>query len=124
MNYSRQRKIIIEIMKELKTHPTAEEICDLVQKKDSKISKSTVYRNLNLLKENGIIILIPMSIGPDRYDYIHQQHNHAICIKCGKVVDFEYNFKSDELEESIKKQTGMNSKLDTIIVDGICEDCK
>ena len=116
MNYSRQRKIIIEIMKELKTHPTAEEICDLVQKKDSKISKSTVYRNLNLLKENGTIILIPMSIGPDRYDYIHQQHNHAIC--------FEYNFKSDELEESIKKQTGMNSKLDTIIVDGICEDCK
>ena len=95
MNYSRQRKIIIEIMKELKTHPTAEEICDLVQKKDSKISKSTVYRNLNLLKENGTIILIPMSIGPDRYDYIYQQHNHAICIKCGKVVDFEYNFKYD-----------------------------
>lgn len=36
MNYSRQRKIIIEIMKELKTHPTAEEICDLVQKKIQK----------------------------------------------------------------------------------------
>lgn len=124
MNYSRQRKLIIEIMKELKTHPTAEEICDLVQQKDHKISKSTVYRNLNLLKENGTIILIPMSIGPDRYDYIHKQHNHAVCIKCGKVVDFEYDFKSSELEKSIKKQTGMNSKLDTIIVDGICEDCK
>lgn len=124
MNYSKQRELILEIMKELDTHPTAENIYNLVKQRDSKVSKSTVYRNLNLLKEKEIISLIPMSVGPDRYDYIHKQHNHAICIKCGKIIDFEYNFKSNQLQRIIKTQTGIDTYLNTVIVEGICENCK
>lgn len=124
MNYSKQRELILEIMKELDTHSTAENIYNLVKQRDSKVSKSTVYRNLNLLKEKQIISLIPMSVGPDRYDYIHKQHNHAICIKCGKIIDFEYNFKSNQLQRIIKTQTGIDTYLNTVIVEGICENCK
>ena len=48
-NYSKQREIILEVIKNNRTHPTAEEIYILVTKKEPKISRSTVYRNINIL---------------------------------------------------------------------------
>ena len=53
-NYSKQREIILEVIKNNRTHPTAEEIYILVTKKEPKISRSTVYRNINILVEKGI----------------------------------------------------------------------
>ena len=50
-NYSRQREIILETLKEVNIHPTAEELYKLVNRKYPKISKSTVYRNINILVE-------------------------------------------------------------------------
>ena len=123
-NYSKQREVILDVIKNNRIHPTAEKIYNLVIKEDAKISKSTVYRNINLLVEQGVIQTITMARGPDRYDYIHKQHNHAICIKCGKIIDFEYNFKSNQLQRIIKTQTGIDTYLNTVIVEGICENCK
>ena len=54
-----------------KKHPTAEEIFEEVKKKDSNISRGTVYRNLKELVNEDFIIKISMNDGPDRYDYIH-----------------------------------------------------
>ena len=84
-NYSKQREIILGVIKELKTHPTAEELYIAVTKKDNKISKSTVYRNINILLESGQIKKISNPVGPDRYDYVSIPHNHVICEKCGKI---------------------------------------
>ena len=56
-NYSKQREIILEVIKNNRTHPTAEEIYILVTKKEPKISRSTVYRNINILVEKGIFDL-------------------------------------------------------------------
>ena len=69
-NYSKQREIILEVIKNNRTHPTAEEIYILVTKKEPKISRSTVYRNINILVEKGIIEKITIATGPDRYDYL------------------------------------------------------
>ena len=51
-NYSKQREIVLETIKKTYTHPTAEQIYEMVSKVDSKISKSTVYRNINILGES------------------------------------------------------------------------
>lgn len=123
-NYSRQREIILEMLKNTYTHPTAEELYNMVHEKDPKISKSTVYRNINILVENNFIRRIKMQSGADRFDYICKEHYHVICEKCGKVFDFMYDFKKEELKKVIQNQTGITTKADSITIYGICEKCK
>ena len=118
-NYSKQREIILEVIKNNRTHPTAEEIYILVTKKEPKISRSTVYRNINILVEKGIIEKITIATGPDRYDYLYEEHYHAICKVCGKAFDFYYKFEKDNLISNIKKQTNVDIDINSITINGI-----
>ena len=123
-NYSRQREEIIKVIKNSYNHPTAEEIYMIVKAKDPAVSRSTVYRNLGMLVESNIIKQISMKVGADRYDYIRNPHNHAMCIKCGNIFDFEYGFEYEELKKIIKEQTGVEISTDGIALEGICDSCK
>ena len=123
-NYSKQRDDLLNILKNSKSHPTAEELYEKVKEKIPNVSRGTVYRNLKDLVDEDYIIKISMSDGADRYDYIHKKHNHVICKYCGNVKDFEYNFDSKKAKLSVLEQTGMESFLDGIIVYGVCEKCK
>lgn len=84
--HSKQRDIVLDIMKNTKVHPTAEQIYIMVNEVDKTISKSTVYRNISILLTKGDIIKITMAIGPDRYDYIHKPHHHIVCKKCRESI--------------------------------------
>ncbi len=123
-NYSRQREEIIKVVKDSYNHPTAEEIYMTVKAKDPAVSRSTVYRNLGLLVESGMLKQISMRVGPDRYDYMRKPHNHAMCIKCGKVFDFEYSFEYERISKIVKEQTGLEISTDGIDIEGICDSCK
>ena len=123
-NYSKQREVILDVIKNNRIHPTAEEIYNLVVNEEPKISKSTVYRNINILVEQGVIQKITMATGPDRYDYLHEEHYHAICEVCGEVFDFCYDFEKEKIIKSIKQQTNINIDVNSITVNGICEKCK
>ena len=123
-NYSKQREAILDVMKENRTHPTAEEIYKLVLEKEPQISKSTVYRNINILVDLGKIRKLNMTVGPDRYDYLYKEHSHAICEKCGKIFDFYYDIDKDKISNELLKQTEKNIDINSIIIYGICEDCK
>ncbi len=123
-NYSRQREEIIKVVKDSYNHPTAEEIYMTVKAKDPAVSRSTVYRNLGLLVESNIIKQISMKVGPDRYDYVREPHNHAMCMKCGKIFDFKYSFEYEKIGKIIKEQTGIEISTDGIAIEGICDSCK
>lgn len=123
-NYSKQRDIILETLQSMHTHPTAEELYNTVHEKHPKISKSTVYRNINILVEDGVIRKIKMKSGADKFDYICKEHYHAICEKCGSVFDFMYDFKKDELNKTIQSQTGIVTNSNSITIYGICDKCK
>lgn len=123
-NYSKQREAILDVMKENRTHPTAEEIYKLVLEKEPQISKSTVYRNINILVDLGKIRKLNMTVGPDRYDYLYKEHSHAICEKCGKIFDFYYDIDKDKISNGLLKQIEKNIDINSIIIYGICEDCK
>ena len=123
-NYSKQREAILTVIKDNLIHPTAEEIYDLVTNIDNNISRSTVYRNINILVNLGKIKKIKSTIGPDRYDYLYDEHSHVICEKCGKVFDFYYDFDKNQISEEIEKQLNKNVSIDNITIYGICEGCK
>lgn len=123
-NYSKQREVILDVIKDSRTHPTAEEIYGLVIKQEPKISRSTVYRNINILVEQGIIQKIMIATGPDRYDYLHKEHYHAVCKVCGKVFDFCYDFEKEKITKSMKQQANIDIDVNSITIHGICEKCK
>lgn len=123
-NYSKQRESILNIIKKLKTHPTAEEIYMKVKQIDERISRSTVYRNINILVENAEINKISMPVGPDRYDYTDNKHNHVICEKCGKVFDFYYEVPKTLKNEIQKQLSGKISLTESLEINGICYECK
>lgn len=122
-NYSRQREEIIEAIKCSKEHPTAEMIYMTVKAKDPTVSRSTVYRNLGMLVDGEIINKISMIVGPDRYDYIRDVHNHVVCLKCGKIFDVNFDFKYKKLKDMIKNETGIEISEKGITLEGICDSC-
>ena len=123
-NYSKQREDLLNILKNSRSHPTAEELYEKTKEKIPSVSRGTVYRNLKDLVDEGYIIKISMANGADRYDYIHKKHNHIICKSCGTVKDFEYNFALEDVKQSVIKQTEVSPLLDGVIMYGICEKCK
>jgi len=82
-----QRKAILAELCALKTHPTAGELYDIVRKKLPRVSLGTVYRNLEVLHEDGLIAKLEFSGVEARFDGTVQPHHHLRCTSCGCVRD-------------------------------------
>ena len=117
-----QRSLVLEAVKELRCHVTADEVYDTIVKTHPDISRGTVYRNLNLLSDNGTIRKVEMPSGAVRYDHLCHDHYHAKCIKCGRVFDVAMEFIAD-LEGNIKDTRGFVFTGHDIIFKGICFEC-
>ncbi len=118
MRNTKQKSLILEIINNSYDHMTAEQIYKECKKILPNISLGTVYRNLNILVNNNLIIRIKMKDNIDRYDK-SIKHSHIICNNCGKIDDvFVDCFK--ELPE-VKDYEVMNYEL---IFNGICKKCR
>lgn len=87
--YSRQREAIKEYLAHTKEHPTADMVYMNIRQTYPNISLGTVYRNLNLLAEQGEILKINCKDGSDRFDWNCDPHYHFLCKGCGRVMDIE-----------------------------------
>ena len=119
---TKQRRLIYSEVMSRCDHPTAEEIFQAVRRKDEKISRGTVYRNLNLLSENGEIthVWVP---GSDRYDSTLDRHYHIYCEKCGKVADAPFAYDSAR-DDEIAAKTGFRIERHRTVFQGICPECR
>lgn len=118
MRYSKQRELILETLKGLRSHPTAEEIYELVRKEDPDISLGTVYRNLNQLAVNDIVLRITAAGVSDRFDYPWTEHYHFRCTECGCVSDISPLY-TPEIAELAAKIGARN-----LLAEGVCECCR
>ena len=112
-------KIILDIIKEVTCHPTAEDIYHMLYEKGISMSVATVYNNLNDLYRAGAIRKISMHNQPDRYDKL-ERHDHLVCKKCGKIKDlFMKDFTKD-----VEKETNLSIDSYDLQLFYICELCK
>ncbi len=123
MRHSKQRDVILQTLTDNPIHPTAEQLYAMVKPLAPAISLATVYRNLNLLAENGIIKKICGLDGTSHFDHNIHNHYHLLCSKCGKVYDVPYNI-APRLSEDVLAQTGMIVESCDIAMRGICNNCK
>ncbi len=121
--YSKQREAIKEYLSQTKEHPTADTVYTNIRAVLPNISLGTVYRNLNLLAEQGEILKINCEDGSVHFDGNLDPHYHFICKSCGKIFDIEM-----ESIDFINKIAGASfgGKIEGHIVHfyGKCPDCK
>ena len=117
-----QRSLVLEAVRELQCHATADEVYHAIMKKYPDISRGTVYRNLILLSDIGEIRKIAIPGGADRYDHLCHEHHHTRCVKCGRVFDVEMEYITD-LERNIKDTHGFAFMGYDVVFRGICHEC-
>ena len=122
MNYSRQREEVLEQLNVHHDHPTADVIFSELRDKDPNISLATVYRNLKLLADNGIIRKLTFVSGADHFEPNVNPHYHFICDCCGKVCDVPMQVAEtlDAAASSYIKGTITGHDL---VFYGKCDDC-
>ena len=120
MRYSRQRELITDIIKGRCDHPTADMIYNSAREIDPNISLGTVYRNLKLLTDEGVIITLETQDKRLHYDGDISRHSHFICEDCGKIIDlFKPSKAPDEITELGLMVTG-----EKCIYYGNCQNCQ
>lgn len=119
MRYSRQRELITEIIKGRKDHPTADMIYSSAREIEPNISLGTVYRNLKLLADDGVIITLETEDKRLHYDGDLSRHSHFICSRCGKIIDL---FKPAEIPDELK-DLGLRVTGEKCVYYGLCADC-
>ena len=118
-----QRRVILEELRKLLTHPTADEVYRIVRRRLPRISLATVYRNLETLSAEGLVLKLEFPGASKRFDARTEQHGHIRCIHCGRVDDHFANPRV-RLDASLSKATGyriIGVQLDLI---GICPRCR
>ena len=120
---TRQRKAILNILREADSHPTADWIYDEVRKTIPDISKGTVYRNLKILKDTGEISELNLNGTVSRYEGRQDNHYHFRCERCGKIFDLDEPVNS-ELDTRIAERTGFKVSYHQLEFRGLCNDCQ
>jgi Fur family transcriptional regulator, ferric uptake regulator len=120
---TKQRQVILEELKKMASHPTADEVFLMVRQRLPRISLGTVYRNLELLSENGMIQKLDWSGRQKRYDGNFENHYHIRCLNCGRVDDVLIKPFSvvEETFRSVTDYEIMGYRLEVL---GLCADCK
>lgn len=119
---TRQRQMVLDLVRAHADHPTADLIFLEVRALDNKISRSTVYRNLNLLASGGDILHVKVP-SADRFDRRLEFHDHLLCTRCGALCDAPLRYQA-ELDRTLAEQTGYAVSRHRTIYEGICPSCR
>ncbi|WP_373284371.1 peroxide-responsive transcriptional repressor PerR [Virgibacillus oceani] len=118
-----QRHAVLEYLLNSMIHPTADEIYKALESKFPNMSVATVYNNLRVLKEIGLVRELTYGDSSSRFDYNTTKHYHIICEECGKIVDFHYP-SLDEVESLAEQVTGFEVSHHRMEIYGKCDSCK
>jgi Fur family ferric uptake transcriptional regulator len=117
------RRIILEEIMNLDSHPTADEVYEIVRKRLPKISLGTIYRNLEILSGKGLIQKLEVGGSQRRFDGNTGNHYHLRCLECGRVIDLTTN-PSKEIEKNIPQLADWEILSHRLELIGICLSCK
>ncbi len=122
LGLTRQREVVLRVIREEQEHLTANEIFDKSKQLLPGISFATVYNSLRYLKEAGQIAEIGFGSGASRFDSKLTRHDHAICTKCGKLVDMEIELPAEIISFAAEFSKFKPQSLE-LTLRGLCPDC-
>ena len=123
LRITKQRQLILDELMGVTSHPTADELYQMVRKRLPKISLGTVYRNLEIMSDCGVIQKLDIGGTQKRFDANATTHYHVRCATCGKVDDLDM-----PPDRNVEKEAGKLSNYKILRhrleFTGICPDCK
>jgi Fur family ferric uptake transcriptional regulator len=125
LKYTPERKRILEAVCAMDNHFEADDLyLRLRATGGRRISRATVYRTLPLLEESGLIRRVIFVDKRTHYEhgYDHLHHEHLICIKCGKIIEFYRQSLEDALDD-IARENRFTSVAHKLEITGYCDDC-
>ncbi len=120
---SRQKETILKVLRKTTTHPDAEWIYRQVRKEIPNVSLGTIYRNLKVLKDAGVIRSVCASSGVEHFDARTGEHDHFRCSRCGRIFDLEVR-SSRASEKKIADSTGFKIAGHSLEFSGLCRECQ
>ena len=118
-----QKDLVRNTVYEMRRHVTANEVYEFIKEAYPTIGKGTVYRNLDILVEEGALRKVEVPDGPNRFDFTLKNHYHVRCIKCGEIFDVDMDQIPDLLER-IHNTHGIEFVDYDISFKGICPKCR
>ncbi len=120
-----QRDDIAQVFFSTTRHISVEELYNEVRRVNSRVGYATVYRTLKLLKECGLAEERHFADGQARFENIEDQHHHdhLICERCGRIVEFVQP-RIEELQEELAQKYGFVATTHKMEIYGICQECR
>ncbi len=126
LKYTKQREIIFETILNSDAHLNADELNMIISQKysDEKIGIATIYRALAFLEESNLISSIALDKDGKKFEpSTKTHHDHLICVKCNKIIEF-LDTQIEKKQEKIAKENGFKLLNHTMYLYGICKDCQ
>lgn len=121
--YSRQREALLSLLRNTKTHPTAEWLYMELKQEFPNISLATVYRNLNQLSAAGEIIRLDVGTGTEHFDATTENHYHFVCRRCSAVLDLDLPPMA-QLDHAVEEHSGVRVETHSLLFYGLCKHCQ
>jgi len=119
-----QRRLLLSVIQETGKHLDAKELYRRASEKDARISLATVYRNLRLFKEQGLINERRLGQARCYYEIKHSgEHQHLVCQACGQVIEFDSSQIRKLVGEVQRKNNFSVTKVE-LYLEGYCHKCK
>ena len=119
----RKRDAILSCLRSTESHPSADWVYERVKQDIPDISLATVYRNLSLFKEQGLIQSLGTVQGVERFDGNTAPHVHYICTGCGRVVDLPGLSVPEEMNHAAELESGGRVAACQLTFTGTCGKC-
>lgn len=122
LGLTKQREVVLQVIREAEEHLTANEIFDNAKILLPTISFATVYNSLRFLRDAGHIAEIRFGSGASRFDRKLTRHDHAICTRCGKLIDMEIELPA-EIVNLASEFSKFKPESIELTLRGICPEC-
>ncbi len=125
LKFTKERKAVLQQMFLHRGHLEVEDLLYSLRRKKKSVSRATVYRTLELLVDSGIVRQVDLGHGHSHYELVlgHAHHEHMICLKCGKVIEFSDKTIERALIKLCKKN-GFEHTSHRFQIFGYCDECK
>jgi Fe2+ or Zn2+ uptake regulation protein len=118
------RREMVGMLEGAKVPLTASDILGALKKKKLAVNKTTVYRELDFLRENNIVQEVDFGDKKKRYEISDKHHHHVVCVECKQVEDVDLQQDLDAAERKIARQKGYTILNHSLEFFGLCPVCR
>ncbi|MDH4120252.1 MAG: transcriptional repressor [Deltaproteobacteria bacterium] len=124
LKLTRQREAVMKAVLEASGHFEAEEVVTLLRQGALRVSRATVYRTLDLMKECQLVEKLDLGTPHSYYEQVNlgEHHDHLICVTCGAVTEF-HDLELETVQAEVCRRHGFSITHHSLRIFGQCQAC-